>query len=134
MQRGCSILYVLTVILMLTATVGAPATAWAERWWGSGNVCVDLDSVHIITIRGTRYVAFQQRLCEGSGTLWWAVADSDCKTARGKDAETVELYVFDADARQWRSEGDYFGYDPSGDTSQYTNAGVACNWAHPGLY
>ena len=91
---------------------------------------MDLDSVHIINNGGARYVAFRQQLCSGSGILWWAVADSDCETVRGKDTSTAMLYVYDADTHQWRTVFDYFNF-PQPLEDEYTNAGIACNWAHP---
>ncbi|HKR18952.1 MAG TPA: hypothetical protein VJS41_02300 [Stellaceae bacterium] len=130
MRPWQSIIGIVAVGLLLAVVVGAPSTAHAERWWGSGDVCMDLDSVRIITNNGTRYVAFRQQLCKGSGILWWAVADSDCATARGKDANTVDLYVYDADARQWRTADEFFNF-PSLHEDEHDNAGVACNWAHP---
>lgn len=130
MRSWSSILDILVFVLPLAAFIGLPSAAHAERWYGTGEVCMDLDSVRIINNGGARYVAFRQQLCSGSGILWWAVADSDCDTVRGKDTSSVTLYVYDADARQWRTVFDYFNF-PQPLEDEYTNAGVACNWAHP---
>ncbi|MDE2227878.1 MAG: hypothetical protein KGL11_02405 [Alphaproteobacteria bacterium] len=127
-----SIIRILAVVLTAAAMVGAPSVARAERWSGSGEVCLDLDSVHITNKDGTRYVTFRQQLCKGSEILLWAVADSDCGKLHGKDASTVDLYVYDADARQWRTVYEYFNFPPPLE-NLYTNAGVACNWVHSGF-
>ena len=132
MRSRRPVISLLAVISVVVAAFGAPEAAWAEHWSGGGDVCMDLDSVRIITNNGTRYVAFRQQLCKGSGILWWAVADNDCTTLRGKDADTVELYVYDADARQWRTADEFFNF-PSLHEDEHANAGVACNWAHPHL-
>ena len=121
-------------VAIIVTLLAMPSAAHAERWWGTGEICMDLDSVHISNTNGTRYVTFHQRLCKGSGELWWAIADSDCEKAHGKNASAVELYVYDADTRQWQGEEEHFMMSPSSDDSEHKNAGVACNWAHPGLF
>ncbi len=130
MRSWPSIKGTLAVVLPLVAA-GLPSAAHAERWYGTGEVCIDLDSVHIITsASGARYVTFRQQLCSGSGILLWAVADSDCEKVRGKDAAGVDLYVYDADASKWRTVFEYFN-TPQPLDDEHANAGVACNWAHP---
>ena len=123
-----SIKNALAVVLLLIAA-GMPSTAHAEHWFGT-DVCLDLDSVHIITNdNGTRYVTYRQQLCSGSGILLWAVAANDCDRMRANDT-TVDLYVYKEDDRKWVTMFDYFNY-PIGLDVQYTNAGIACNGAFP---
>lgn len=129
MRTHHSTIRALATALPLTAIVAAPSPAQAEHWYGSGDVCMDLDSVHILDDNGTKYVTFRQQLCKGSGILLWAIVDSDCEVARRGDL-TVQLYVYDADARQWRTVDEYFNF-PSLHEDEHANAGVACNWAHP---
>lgn len=129
MRSSPSIIGTLAILLPLAAVIGAPSAARAERWWGAGDVCMDLDSVHILDDNGTKYVTFRQQLCKGSGILLWAIADSDCEAARRGDL-TIQLYVYDAGARQWRTVDEYFNF-PSLHEDEHANAGVACNWAHP---
>ncbi|MGH6969356.1 MAG: hypothetical protein ACREEN_09670 [Stellaceae bacterium] len=129
MRSPRSIIGILAVILALAVIVGAPSSARAERWWGAGDVCMYLDNVHILDDNGTKYLTFRQQLCKGSGILLWAIADSDCEAARCGDL-TVQLYVYNADAHQWRTVDEYFNF-PSLHEDEHANAGVACNWAHP---
>jgi len=117
----------LAVVLLVTA--GLPSAAQAEHWFGT-DVCLDLDSVHIITNNnGARYVTYRQQLCGGSGILLWAVAASDCDRLHANDPN-VDLYVYKEDDGKWVEMMEYFNYPMDLDV-QYTNAGIACNWAFP---
>ena len=130
MRAHYSTIRALAIALPLAVTIGLPSAAHAEHWFGT-DVCLDLDSVHIITnSNGSRYVTYRQQLCDGSGILLWAVADSDCEKVRGKDAATVDLYVYKEDDGKWVTMFDYFIFPTDLDV-QYANAGMACNWAHP---
>ena len=116
--------------VFLLAAIGQPSAAHAERWWGSSDVCLDLDSVHIFSGNdGARYVSYRQKLCAGSGILLWAVAAKDCDRLRANDT-SVDLYVYKEDDGKWVNMMDYFNY-PIDLDEQYNNAGVACNWAFP---
>ncbi len=128
MRSWSSITISLVVVLPLTA-VGLPSTAHAEHWVGT-DVCLDLDSVHIITnSSGSRYVAYRQQLCGGSGILLWAVATNDCDRLHANDT-SVDLYVYKEDDGKWVNMMEYFNYPIDLDV-QYTNAGIACNRAFP---
>jgi len=116
-------------VVVLLATIGQPVAAHAERWFGN-DVCLDLDSVHIFGGNdGARYVSYRQKLCAGSGILVWAVAAKDCDRLHANDT-TVDLYVYKEDDRKWVNMMDYFNFPIDLDV-QYTNAGIACNWAFP---
>jgi len=124
-----SMTIVFAVVLPLV-DIGLPSTAHAERWWGSSDVCLDLDSVHIFSGNdGARYVSYRQKLCAGSGVLLWAVAANDCDRLRADDT-SVDLYVYKEDDSKWMNMMDYFNY-PIDLKEQYDNASVACNWAFP---
>ena len=129
MRSWLSITSVLAVVFLLVA-IGQPSAAHAERWWGSSDVCLDLDSVHIFSGNdGARYVSYRQKLCAGSGILLWAVAANDCDRLRANDTR-VDLYVYKEDDGKWVNMMDYFNY-PIDLKEQYDNATVACNWAFP---
>lgn len=126
------------VVVVLAVAFGAPSAARAEHWITTGNMCMDGDSVHVSTINGERYVIFKQHLCNRSNDpiRWWAVADADCRAATA--SKPVSLYVYYASRREWVSVMDMDGMfsvdNPAvPDDDAYANAGVACNWAHPGF-